>query len=185
MDVGMYERALERTGRVVAGTGREQLEDPTPCTDWTVRDLLNHIIVGCLTLAAGVSGEPFPPDDTDHCAEDHVDAFDRAAKGALEAFREPGVLERELKMPWGDTPGSAALGLALADAAVHGWDLATATGQEAAIDADIAETVYGMTSRMMEPMGPYPRGTRFGEPIAVAAGASAEARLLGYLGRRP
>ena len=55
MDAGTYQRALYATKAVVAGTRKEQLDDPTPCSDWSVRDLLNHVINGCLAWA---SGEP-------------------------------------------------------------------------------------------------------------------------------
>ena len=55
MDAATYDRALYATKAVVAGTRKEQLDDPTPCSDWSVRDLLNHVINGCLAWA---SGEP-------------------------------------------------------------------------------------------------------------------------------
>lgn len=186
MDAGMYERALTRTGKIVSGTSREQLDDPTPCTEWSARDLLNHLIGGCLTFAAGAKGEARPMDDgTDHCAEDHVAAFEQASRSSLEAFQEPGALERKFKMPWGDSPVLAALGLALADAVVHGWDLAKATNQVLEIDEDIAEELHGMTSSMMQPKGDYPRGDSFGEPVDVPDDAPAADRLLSYLGRQP
>jgi uncharacterized protein (TIGR03086 family) len=186
MDATMYERALRHTGAVVAGTKRDQLGDPTPCAEWTVRDVLNHLIGGCLSFAAGGAGESRPLDDgVDHCAEDHVGEFDRAAKEALEAFSQPGALEKEFTMPWGASPGAAALGLALADAVVHGWDIAKGTGQEIQIEEDIAAALYGMTSQMMEPKGSYPRGDAFGPPVEVPEDAPAADKLLGYLGRRP
>jgi uncharacterized protein (TIGR03086 family) len=94
-------------------------------------------------------------------------------------------MEKEFAMPWGPTPGSAALGLALADAVVHGWDLARATGQEIVIDDDVAEAVYGMTSSMMQPQGSYPRGDSFAEPVDVGGDASPRDRMLAYLGRDP
>ena len=186
MDVAMYERALKRTRKVVAGTRRDQFDQPTPCPDWDVHALLNHIIGGCLSFAAGATGEARPMDDgTDHCAEDHAVAFDRAARAAIEVFSQPGILEREFVQSWGKTPGSAVLGLAIADAAVHGWDLATATGQEADIDDDIAEAIYGMTTSMMEPMGDFPRGDSFGPPIDVPDDAPPAHKALTYLGRTP
>lgn len=186
MDVSMYERALERTGSVVAGTTPDQFGEPTPCTEWDVRAMLNHIIAGCTTFAAGAEGRRVEMSDgTDYAGEDHVAAYERAARAALEAFRAPGALERDFSMPWGDTPGAAVLGLALADAVVHGWDLARATGQDITIDDEVAEEVYGMTSKMMAPQGPYPRGASFQEPVEVGDDASPADRMLAYLGRRP
>ena len=172
MDAGMYERALKQTGAVVHGTSKDRLDDPTPCTEWAVRDVLNHLIGGLDSFAAGARGESRPMDGPDYCATDHVAEFDRASKEALGAFSEPGALEKEFNMPWGSSPGAAALGLALADAVVHGWDIAQGTGQEIEIDDDIANTLYGMTSSMMEPNGSYPRGESFKEPVDVPEGAA-------------
>ncbi|MDQ3956083.1 MAG: TIGR03086 family metal-binding protein, partial [Actinomycetota bacterium] len=147
MDATMYGRALERTREVVAGTRPDQLEDPTPCSDWNVHELLNHLIGGCLSVAAGAKGGTEQmSEEIDRVQGDHLAAYDRASLAALEAFKEDGSLKKKFTMPWGETPGAAALSLAIADAAVHGWDLAQATGQKMVIDDDIAEAVYLATS---------------------------------------
>jgi uncharacterized protein (TIGR03086 family) len=186
MDVSMYERALQRTRSVVAGTRREQLGEATPCADWDVRTLLNHIISGCITFAEGAKGRRREMSEgTDHTSEDHVAAYERAANDALGAFKAPGALERVFSLPWGDTPGAAVLGLALADAVVHGWDLARATGQEFVTDDQTAEALYEMTTRMMAPEGAYPRGAAFKDPVDIAADAPTLDKLLAYLGREP
>jgi uncharacterized protein (TIGR03086 family) len=186
MDAGTYERAIKHTGAVVAGTTRDQLDNATPCTEWSVRDVLNHLIGGFDSFAAGARGVSRPMDDgTDYCADDHVAEFDRASGEALEGFGQPGALEKEFAMPWGNSPGAAALGLALADAVVHGWDIAKGTGQTIEIEEDIAAELYGMTSSMMEPNGSYPRGDSFKSPVEVPEDASAADKLLAYLGRRP
>jgi uncharacterized protein (TIGR03086 family) len=182
----MYERALKRTGKTVAGTSREQFSDPTPCADWDVEMLLDHIIGGCLTFAAGAEGRRVDARNERHLTgQDHVGAYENAAHASLAGFRAPGALERDFTLPWGDSPGSAALGVALADAAVHGWDLAKATGQETTIDDDIAEALYAMTTQMMEPKGRFPRMTAFNEPVGVRDDATIAQKLLAYLGREP
>lgn len=93
--------------------------------------------------------------ERDFSTEDHVAAYQEAAASALETFRASGALEGTLSLPWGDTPGSTALGPALADSAVHESDLVVATGENAEIDEDIAEAVYEMTSSMMAPKGDF------------------------------
>ena len=137
-------------------------------------------------MAAAGAGETFdfsnPPDFT---AEDYAGEYDRNAKSSIEAFRAPGALESEFPLPWGPTPGHVALGLALSDAVVHGWDLARATGQELQIDDDIAETIYGMTTGMMEPKGKFPRGDFFGPAVDISDDAPVQDRMLAYLGRDP
>jgi uncharacterized protein (TIGR03086 family) len=186
MDAEMYARALDRTRQVVAGVRRDQLAGPTPCGDWDVRALVNHLIGGCVTVAAGAEGRAVDmanPDD--HAAGEILEAYDRAAEDARAAFAAPGALEKEFTLPWGKTPGAAALGLALADAVVHGWDLARATGQEIVIDDDVAAAIYGMTTSMMEPEGQYPRGDSFAAPVEVPPDAPVVDRMLAYLGRTP
>lgn len=186
MDASMFERTLKLTGEFVAGTTPEQLGNPTPCTDWDVRGLLNHLIGGCLAVATGASGQPFEAsEDGDLVGADHVQSYNRAAADAAAAFRSPGAAEKTFAMPWGPTPGSMALGLAIADVAIHGWDLAKATGQEPAMDDDVAHAVYGMTSTMMAPLGEWPRGDRFDEPAPVPDDAPIAHKAVAYLGREP
>jgi uncharacterized protein (TIGR03086 family) len=182
----MYEKALGRIGEVVAGIPAEQLSDPTPCPDWDVRALLNHIVGGCLSFAGGATGEKFDGfDGQDRLGDDHVAAYEKAAEAAAGAFRAPGALDGTFAMQWGDTPAMAALGLAIAEAAVHGWDLASATGQEAGIPDDVAATVLHMTRSQMQPEGEFPRGESFGDPIDVPDDAPVQDRMLAYMGRRP
>src|SRR5687767_7728457 len=151
MDAVMYERALSQTKKIVAGTSKDQLDDPSPNPEWKVRDVLEHIIGGCRAYASGAKGETGSFDQGKGAADgDHVAAFDEASSAAVAAFKEPGALERSFTMEWGDTPGSAALGVALTEAIVHGWDLAKGTNQEYAIDEDIAEAAYGMVTSMMQ-----------------------------------
>lgn len=186
MDVDMYERALKSTGEVVAGTKRNQLDNPTPCTEWTVHELLNHIIGGCLSWAAGADGRVEDPSPTiDRIGEDHAAAYEAAARAVIDAFRSPGAMERNFTMPWGESPGKMNLGVALADITVHGCDLATATGQDIFVDDDIAEACYEMTTGLMEPKGSFPRGDAFAEPIEVPDDAPPRDRMLAYLGRQP
>jgi uncharacterized protein (TIGR03086 family) len=185
MDVSMYERATQHARVVVAGTDRKQFGDETPCNEWDVRTLLNHLIGGCVSCVEGAAGNKVGMDDGDHTSGDFLEAYDRASSDAITAFSSPGAMEKTFTMPWGDTPGSAVLGLALADAVVHGWDLARGTGQKIQIDDDIADAIYGMTTSMMQPLGSYPRGDSFKDPLTVSDDAAPVEKMLAYLGRDP
>ncbi|MEA2452775.1 MAG: hypothetical protein QOG04_1485 [Actinomycetota bacterium] len=101
------------------------------------------------------------------------------------SFQQPGAIEKTFPMSWGDSPGSVVLGLALSDAVVHGWDLATATHQDYEIDEDVAQACYGMVTSMMEPKGDFPRGDSFAEPVEVPDDAPTADKLIAYLGRKP
>lgn len=184
MDAAMFDRAAKTTGAVVAGVSKDQLDDATPCTGWSVRDLLNHLIGQYEAVASGAAGEKLT-ESTDYTAGDHVAAYEEAATRAREAFEAPGAAEKTFAMPWGDSPGQMVLGLAIGDAAVHGCDLAQATGQTISIDDDVAEAVYGMTTGMMEPKGKFPRGEWFAPPVDVPDDAPIRDKMLAYLGRQP
>ena len=186
MNVEMYERAIENAAAVVHNIKPDQLSDPTPCMEWDVRALLNHMVGGCEAIVKGASGEPMPSfDEGDHLGDDYVGAFDRAAKSSVEVWRAPDSFDKTFSTPWGDTPGQILFGLALSDAVVHGWDLARATGQQLTADDETAEAIYTMTTSMLEPKGGYPRGDSFGDPVDVPDDAPALDRALGYLGRDP
>ena len=125
--------ALELAGRLVAGVKPDQWELPTPCTEWNVRQLVDHLVSGHLLFARVLRGEPFEqavaaarsPDD-DRLGDDPAAAYDASARDVLGAFTAPGVLERLVRVPFGTVPGAVARHLRIVECLVHGWDLATA-----------------------------------------------------------
>lgn len=187
MNAEIFTRAATATSQVVAGIDKGQLDDPTPCTDWNVRDVLNHMINGLYAVGAGSRGEKvdFNHPQQDFAAGDYVHEFGSAAQEAIAAFSEDGAMEKSFTMSWGDTPGAALIGVSTSDLVIHGWDLAQGTGQPYEIDPEVAEASYGMVTSMMQPKGKMPRGDAFGDPIEVADDAPIEDRLMAYVGRKP
>lgn len=184
MDLEMFDRAVQATGGVVTAISTDQLDRATRCTEWSVRDLLNHLIGQYEMVAAGAGGEAMA-EERDYTSEDHVAAYYAASVRARDAFAAPGALEKKFAMPWGETPGEMLLGLVIADTAVHGSDLAHATDHDLAIADDVAEAVYGMTTGMLEPKGNFPRGPHFAPPVEVPDDAPIQDEMLAYLGRQP
>ncbi len=185
VDVEMYERALQHMGDVVSDITPDQLGEPSGCGDWTTRELLNHVVGYLNAFSSGAAGEKLDVDGVAFLGDDHVAAYEKAAADAADAFKAPGALEKTFTLPWGDNPGSMALGLAIAEAAVHGWDVGQAAERPVQIDDDVAEAVYGMTSSMMAPLGDFPRGDSFDEPVSVSDSASIADKMIAYMGRRP
>lgn len=180
----LYRKALTETGLIMATVEPEMMDSATPCAGWDVRALLGHILGATEMYAAGglVPGAVFEPA---HVGADHLAVYDRAAKSAWEIFAAPGAMERTFRLPPGELPGSVVLGIALAEAAVHGWDLATATGRPATIDPEIAEPTLGFLRQVMAPefrAGPHPY---FGPEVPVGNDAPPSDRLVGFLGRKP
>ena len=183
--IEMLERQLPKTDAVVANITPDQLSLPTPCTEWNVENVLDHLIGGCITMGSAARGEKSGAiGEPGNVGDDHVASFRKAAAEAQDAYRSAD-LDTPFEFPWGQTPSDMALHLALADLTIHGWDLATATGQTFEPDEDIAEEIYGFVTGMMVPKGKMPRGDNFKDPIEVGDDAGATERLLGYLGRQP
>ncbi|MFJ1550896.1 maleylpyruvate isomerase family mycothiol-dependent enzyme [Streptomyces sp. NPDC088246] len=102
-----------------------QFGRPTPCADWDVRTLLNHLVWENLLWAGLANGHPRSDFTADHLGDDHVEAFHTASRGALTAFCRPGML----KQRYGPAPGIRLVEQLVIEMLVHGWDLARAIGR--------------------------------------------------------
>lgn len=179
--LGVYEMALNNTGRILRGIRGHHLSLPTPCPGWDVSALLGHLIGQTQMYRAGglAAGETFTPAEV---GDDPGWAYTIAAKASLETFSEPGAAERIFRLPTGDVPGSVAINLAMTEAAVHGWDIATATGKSNTIDHDVAEALLAFhRSSPQFRCGP---DSMFGPEVSIDPDRSASDRLVGLLGRQ-
>ncbi len=184
---GGLAQALDATGKLVAAVRDEQWLDPTPCPDWTVRDLVRHIIGGNRMFAAILRGEPpgasggGSPAGPGQPGRDLLGGYREAASELLAAFSQPGVLEEMFTVPFGTVPGSVALHLRITEVLVHGWDLAWATGQPARFPGALAEQELAFSRRAL---GDVPPGrSPFGPPQPVPADAPLIDQLAACLGR--
>jgi len=138
--VALLQRTVDATTRLVDGTKPEQLDDPTPCTEWTVRDLINHITGGATMFAVSAERGSVPDDMVgqllggDNLGDDFKGAWAVASKRALAAYDQPGVMERLVKLPFAELPAGVALNIAIFDVTTHACDLARATGQDVGDD---------------------------------------------------
>jgi uncharacterized protein (TIGR03086 family) len=187
LELEHLERTFAATRGVVGGIGPAQLTLPTPCSEWDVRAVLNHMIGGSYWYAAtardGVS-PPMEDEDDDYAAGDLLAAFDEGARQAIAAFGADGVLDGEIVLIGNRLPARVPLALLCIDSFTHGWDLAIATGAGRDLDRDLAELLLELAPRVL-PEGL--RGTYEGslyQPRAAAPGASPPAdRLAAHLGR--
>jgi uncharacterized protein (TIGR03086 family) len=133
-------RALDVVGDLITKIRPEQWSAPTPCSEWTVRQLINHLIGMNRVFAALLADEPPPPrPSADHVEDDPVGAYRGSAATLQAAFGQPGVLERIFRGPLGAATGADRLQIRLYDLLAHGWDLAQATGHPAKLPEDLAE----------------------------------------------
>ncbi|MBA2699512.1 MAG: TIGR03086 family protein, partial [Nocardioidaceae bacterium] len=163
------------TEQLIAAVRREQWPQRTACTDWTVRDLVNHLVGGDRLFASVLSDEAPPvgnfqrPQNNDQLGDSPVTAYRGAAGALLAAFRQPGVLEKIITVPAGTMPGRVAVHLRLTETLVHGWDLARANGDAVPYRDDIAEQELAFTRAQL---GKVPPGRR---PFAPPQPAAEEA----------
>jgi uncharacterized protein (TIGR03086 family) len=178
------EMAVASTRAVLARVTPDQLGQDTPCSDWKVRDLINHIVGGQFFFISGASGTKPSGDEIDYAAGDYVTAFDEASRDCIGAFQADGVLEKTLDLPFGEMTGGAFMGLATSDTLTHGWDLAKATGQDTDLAPELAEQVLAQSRASIQPAFRSEEGTVFGPEQQAPEGASNADRLAAFLGRK-
>lgn len=161
-----------------------QLDAATPCTEYDVRDLVQHIAALPAKIEAVAMGDN-PRDLPAQVAidADGVGAAYRAdAKEALDLWSDDDLLTTTLIAPWGPAPGGLALGGFVMETVAHGWDLAVATGLDPEADPDLAATAHRIGEQALDgaPRGP---GQPFGEEVEPPADAGPTTRLAAFLGR--
>lgn len=182
MSTQPLEQAVATTREVLANVKADQLDDPTPCASWKVRDLINHIVGGHRFFGAGLRGEQ-PGGEVDDASGDYVGAFDEVTSSTVAGFGAPGALDKSYTLPFGTMPGSAFMGLATTDTFVHAWDLAKATGQSTDLDPQLAEALLAQSKAAIQDAFRGPEGAPFGPEAEAPADATAADRLAAFLGR--
>jgi uncharacterized protein (TIGR03086 family) len=182
---GLYRRGIDLFGARVQAVKDDQWHLPTPCTEWDVRALVNHLTYEmrwAVPLFQGktieeVGGDSF---EGDLLGDDPKGAWDDAAKDAAAAGQADGVMERLVHLSFGDVPGSEYAMQLHADLLVHGWDLARAIGGDERLDPEL---VQACSTWFREREELYRAGGAVGPRPELAAGADAQTELLAAFGR--
>jgi uncharacterized protein (TIGR03086 family) len=182
--------AAAGAGRLIAEVEGERWALPTPCGDWTVRHLVNHVVGGNRLTARVLRGDPLPPLDQlgrrateDRLGEDPVAAYGSSVEDLLAALAAPGVLDRPHTLPVGTLPGVAVVHLRTVETLVHGWDLGRAVGRPLPVPDDLAHAELAFSADLLARL---PEGRRpFAPSVPVPADAPALDRLVALLGRNP
>jgi len=183
--IALHDRALDALGTTIERVDPSQFDDPTPCAEFDVRALLNHVIGGnyrFVAIARGEAGAAVPATG-DFVTDDAVTPYRESAAALSQAWADPSVLERTAHMPFGDFPGEFALGIHIVEAVVHSWDLAKATGQPTELDPVLCDAAWQRSKDIDDTFrGP---GRPFGPAVATPPDATATEKLMGWLGRQP
>ena len=157
----------------------------TPCSEWNVRTLVNHITAGNLWVAALAAGETADDVGTsldgDLLGDDPVGSFRASMETACRAFDEPGAMERIFPLSFGDVPGSLYVSQRFVDVLIHAWDVAEATGQAASFDNELVHRCYDVVEPWRDAIR---ESDAFGAEIPVEDDAATQVQLLALLGRR-
>lgn len=195
-----FAAATETLRAVVAGVDPARFGDPTPCTGMTVRQLIDHIGMAVGRTAAAGDRRPLEewPGDDFSVGDDVVADMDRLVAEANGAWDDDRLAET-VTLPWATLSGAETLGTYTNEMLVHGWDLATATGQDPEWDAEAVAVADAVIHQQLPDAerGPMweaykeqmPEGIPFEPPFADAVPVPDDAtpidKLVAWNGRQP
>ncbi|MFI5952699.1 TIGR03086 family metal-binding protein [Cryptosporangium sp. NPDC051539] len=173
--------------RRLRAIGPGQWEWPTPCAEWDVRALVNHMTRGNLNYVAlvrgGTAAEFVRLRDADALGADPPAAFARSACACAAAFASPGALRRPVDHPLGRVAGEQILAVRTLDSVIHTWDLARALSADETLDPAQVRWAQRYLPDIYAGLGDLDRF--FAPPGTAPPGASAQDVLLHRAGRHP
>lgn len=177
-----FDAARAEFARIVELVPLSLLENPTPCTEWTLRRLLNHVVTGTQWFTTVVLGEPAPDRLTDQVLDDPSGAFARRADEFRAAIGAPGALQGTYEHPTGAVPGERYVLMRVNEYLCHGWDVAVTIGETPAFPDDLARRCLAMMKSQLEGRT-RERGKGFGVELDGGHSVSDYDRLIAFAGR--
>jgi uncharacterized protein (TIGR03086 family) len=181
-----YLRAQDDLDAVLTAVRPDQWDTPSPCPEWTVRDLAGHVIWGQRRMQAWATGAdyadrrgaPGSPHPGEMAGSDPVATW-RAARAESVPTLTPDALRRTTSIPgMGEVPLAAIVALLTTDTVVHSWDIAHAVGMDVRLDPVLVEAAFdwGRSNVVRRP-------GFFGPELDPPAGSDEQARMLAFMGR--
>jgi uncharacterized protein (TIGR03086 family) len=173
--IALLDQGYAWTAARVAAVPADRLDASTPCSEWSLRELLDHM-VGSLTMltdAVDTDGAGDAPAASSWDAT-LAELFDRGRR----AWQAPGVMDRTLETALGAMPAPMVASVTLLETLVHGWDIGQASGERADIPDDLARPVLEFARQAV---GDAQRPGSFGPDLGL--GGTPSEQLVGFLGR--
>jgi uncharacterized protein (TIGR03086 family) len=178
--------ASDEFARLLRLVGPDDWRRPTPCSEWDVRALVNHVVGANVRYQLLLHGAPTEQVEAmrtlDHLGDDALASCIATADRVVACFHEDGALERIAHHATGDRTGRELLSMRILDAAIHGWDLARAIGVDETLDDDVVAFLLAYTADL--DLGPQQRAFVPAD-ADVPRNASPQDQLLHRLGRQP
>lgn len=177
-----YAVVTEAVGPLIAAVEPDQLDAATPCPEFTVKDLLEHIVLVQRRVAAIGRGEHWSSVTETAVDAGWHDDYVSASREVVRAWADPAKLDAVHEVPWGKLPGVPMIQCYVGEIAVHGWDLARATGQLIALDDAVVQGALDVATVGMPADARTPE-MLFGPVVEPGAEAPVLERLAGWFGR--
>jgi uncharacterized protein (TIGR03086 family) len=178
-----FRRASDGYVRRVREVTAAQWSAATPCSEWDVRTLVNHVAGEYFWVPEMMAGKTVSDVgsrlDGDLLGDDPLEALASATRGAQAAADNPESLTRIVHLSFGDVPGSEYLKQMAIDSVIHAWDLARAIGADETLDPELVDFAFDELRQHAED---WRSGGAFG-PAKEPADSSSQARLLALTGR--
>ncbi|MGC5616460.1 TIGR03086 family metal-binding protein [Georgenia sp. Z1491] len=167
---------------VVDGVAPGAWDAPSPVEGWAARDVVGHLTTWLPTMLAA-SGGPALPEGPD-ADIDPAGAWHHQRRAVQAILDDPASADQVLINPnFGEVPLPGAISrFYVGDVFMHTWDLARATGQEPGLDAELSESLLAGMAQMEDVLR---SSGQYGPPVPVPGDASAQDRLVGFIGRDP
>jgi uncharacterized protein (TIGR03086 family) len=182
--LALYGRACAEFDRQVRAVRDPWWSAPTPCSDWTVRGLVNHVAVEDLWAAELLSGRTLEDVgsslDGDQLGAVPLQRWSEASRRALVAAAADGALDRTVELSFGATAAGEYAMQLFADHLVHAWDLATALGRDLQLDGDLIEACLDWFAGVEDS---YRAAGAIGPRVALSPDDGRQAALLAAFGR--
>jgi uncharacterized protein (TIGR03086 family) len=174
MDViALVRRADAATGAVIDRIPEDLLDARTPCTNWRIREIIDHMV--------GNNQDMLRRADKESSVDSKAADFATTSRAVADAYADPAVLERTFDLGGFQLDGRSLMAVHFADVLVHGWDIGRAARVEVHIEDDLAAAALRVIQSFPDTLrGP---DKAFAHPVPVAEDAPIQTRLLALSGR--
>ncbi|HVY11714.1 MAG TPA: TIGR03086 family metal-binding protein [Mycobacteriales bacterium] len=181
--VSALEVAYGSMARATADLDAAKMAAPSQCDGWDVKSVLNHAFGAGWMFTLVNQGRTLGEDSGDVVGDDAARACRELAAANVAAWKADGALEGDRTYPFGTFPAAGAVMVNVGEIAVHAWDVAKSTGQDAAIDPDVAALLWDFYNSL--PLDGFREHGAFGPVVPVPDSAPVADRVLGLIGFRP